>query len=199
MNIIDKIFHDPDFDQLNNMVRWNGLNRIKDETVAHHSFFVAMVTRLLSEEIFDKNDCQNKLFATTYGMFHDFDEMFTGDIVHGVKYGTKHGEELRYLLELIVKEKVAEKFDTSRNSEKLMSDIMSLEIPYHIKKLVKVADWLSMLFYLKKELSLGNTALVEQQIYCVQRVKESCIDAMPYLKNYNTTILIEIIDKQKWI
>jgi 5'-deoxynucleotidase YfbR-like HD superfamily hydrolase len=197
MNIIDKIFHDPDFDQLNNMVRWNGLNRIKDETVAHHSFFVAMVSRLLAEEILNEDDINLKLQITTYAIFHDFDEMFTGDIVHGVKYGNAYGEEMRNLLDLIIKDKVNAKFNKDRESEKLLSDIMT-SVPFLVKKIVKVADWLSMLFYLKKELNLGNTSLLNQQFYCVEKVKLSCKELIPYLEGKDTSILQEIIDKELW-
>lgn len=197
MNIIDKIFHDPDFDQLNNMVRWNGLNRIKEETVAHHSYFVAMVSRLLAEEIFGKDDVEIKLQITTYAIFHDFDEMFTGDIAHVVKYGNAYGEELRNLLDLIIKDKVNAKFNKERESENLIVEVMT-SVPFLVKKVVKVADWLSMVFYLKKELNLGNSSLVSQQEYCVEKVRIACIDLIPYLRNKDYSILEEIINKQSW-
>ena len=210
MNIIEKIFHDPDFDQLNNMVRWNGHNRIKDETVAHHSYFVALVSRLMSEEIFKNSTAHSfndlKLRIVTYAMLHDFDEIFTGDISHNVKYGTSSGTTLRDLLDKIVVEKSELKFNKDKKSEILLFENIAEPIDSIIKKLVKVADWLSMLFYLKKEFSLGNKSMLKEIDYCIERLRFSCVDLSKILEGSDIPqecidygIIKQIYNKESWI
>jgi hypothetical protein len=124
--------------------------------------------------------------------------MFTGDIVHGVKYDSLHGEDLRDLLDKIIKNKANQKFDDNVLCERLMKSMMVDEIPVFIKKLVKVCDWLSMLFYLKKELQLGNTALIRHHNYCFKKLIDSCQDLLNmkrHYPDYNLQIILEIISK----
>ena len=198
MNIIDKIFSDSDLDELNNMVRWNGANRIKDETVAHHSYIVTMFARLLSEEIF-KGDVEAKLMTTTYAIFHDFDEIFTGDINHRVKHNQLNGKKIQFLLDEYVSQKANEKFaDFSNNSDFIINKILNKDIPNHIRKLVKVCDWLSMIYYLVKERNLGNKSLENRYNYCISKFIESCDDAKVALDfESKITCNFEILEQLK--
>lgn len=191
MNIIDKMFNDPMWDELNNMNRWNGVNRIKEETVAHHSFIVTMMVRLISEEIF-KADELSKLKATTYAIFHDFDEVFTGDINHNVKHNSHNGNDIRKSLNDYIGYRAKEKFNHLYPvSEALIFKILNNDIPIHIKNLVKVCDWLSMIFYLKKERSLGNSSVNSKYIYCVQSLFTSIEIAIESL-DFETNVISDI-------
>ena len=104
MEIFKRFLQDPEFDQLNNMVRWNGANRIKDETVAHHSYIVSWFSRVLAEEIFE--DDSIKLKVVSFALFHDFDEMFTGDILNPFKYNEYNGVEVRNSIDEFLKFKI---------------------------------------------------------------------------------------------
>lgn len=195
MNIIEKIFSDPDFNRLDNIIRWSGLNTLTKESVSQHSFFVAMLARIVSEEIFDEKDYNLKLTTTTYALFHDFDESFTGDVLHGLKYDSEYGGELRELLDKIILNKVNRKFDKNVKSEKLLLEIIIGEINPFVKKIVKICDWLSMLFYLKRELNLGNNSLYDQQLYCLIKLNSCCEDIMGMnnIQNCNMDIITHIL------
>lgn len=173
-NIFDKLLHDNDFDQLNNMVRWNGMNRIKDETVAHHSFIVSVFSRVLSEEIFN-NDTKGslvKLDILTYALFHDYDEMFTGDVLHGLKYNPFNGVEIRNSINDYLEYKIKDKFSSGSKTDIMLQDTM-LNKAKIVSQLVKVADWLSMYFYLYKEMELGNRGLCKTRQYCIKGINNS--------------------------
>lgn len=175
-NIIERFLEDELFDRLSHTVRWNGMNRIKDETVGTHSYLVTLYSRFLAEEIF--KDDKNKLSITTYAILHDFDEIFTGDVLHYVKYNEINGEIIRDALDYLIEFQIREKFSGSKNSDYLMCKTLLKEFPTYISKIVKVADWLSMYFYLKKEKELGNKAVLKQLDYCVQKLKLACQDAI---------------------
>lgn len=69
--------------QLKNLIRYNNKTRIKDETVAEHSFYVALISLLicnkykLSQEII----CKTLIKA----ILHDMPEIEINDITHDVK------------------------------------------------------------------------------------------------------------------
>lgn len=181
----NEILFDKEFDQLNNMVRWNGINRIKDESVAHHSFLVTWFTRLMAEEIF--SDEKPKLIATTYAIFHDFDEMFTSDILHTVKYNKHNGNSFRKELDKFSVYKINEKFPcgTTDTNNMLNQYLIGVDIQKYIVKLVKLADWLSMRFYLQKEMDLGNRSVLTLKRYCEENIEIAVLDCVKYLEMQN--------------
>ncbi len=180
MCVFDKIFFDEHFDQLNNMVRWNGLNRIKDETVAHHSFIVTWFSRILAEEIFAEDCVTEKLRIITYATFQDFDEMFTGDINHNLKYNKFNGGQIRAAIHDFIDLASINLFPSESPTVKLFRDNLAMKYKY-VKLIVKIADWLSMSFYLKKEMDLGNRILLEKYKYCTKNLWEACDEAADYL------------------
>lgn len=186
MRGFEKLLYNDSFDELNNMVRWNGFNRIKDETVGHHSFIVSWISRILAEEIFE--DCTPKLLVSTYGIFHDFNEFITGDMNHVVKYNPFNGSELRKNLNDYIQIVVDDKFpNDGSKSEKMLNYLLKDEIPIYIKKLVKLCDWMSMLMYLKKEQSLGNNNANLKIVYCEEmmiKTSEECIYELEFQKDY---------------
>lgn len=197
MNIFEQIFKDPDYDQLNNIVRWNGLNRIKDESVAHHSFIVSWFSRIIVENLFPVGNYEMKLEVTTYAIFHDFDEMFSGDIVHSVKYNSFNGDKMRKLLDEYCNARTKEKFSGDSATDKLFRTYLdSGNINKTSKMIVKLADWLSMLFYIKKEIQLGNAGLFDQFTYCKEAMNKCVEDLHDRLDriepNWDNAILMEI-------
>ena len=189
MNIFEQFLNDEDFDQLNNMVRWNGMNRIKDETVAHHSFMVAWFSRVLAEEIFYEDTI--KLKITEYGLFHDFDEMFTGDVLHPLKYNEFNGVEIRNSIDEFLEYKINKKFSSNSKTDKMFQSVMNKDFPDFVSKIVKVADWLSMYFYIKKERQLGNKGVEKSREYCIKSTIHACdlaIESINNQKDYNSNI-----------
>ena len=196
MNIFDEIFSDPDYDQLNNLVRWNGLNRNNNESVAHHSFIVAWFARIIVEELLPRGEEPFKLAVTTYAIFHDFDEMFSGDITHEVKYNSYNGAKIKELIDDFCVHMTKQKFDGSTPSSFMLRNYLLGQIPPEVKSIVKLADWLSMAFYVKKEIKLGNKDLYEQYDYCSVQIRKACTNCFVAMKDtFRTDFKSQILDE----
>jgi 5'-deoxynucleotidase YfbR-like HD superfamily hydrolase len=180
MEIFRKFLNDPEFDQINNMVRWNGVSRIKDETVAHHSYIVAWLSRVIAEEMFD--DDSIKLKIVSFALFHDFDEMFTGDVLNPFKYNSFNGVEIRNCIDEFLNYKIKNKFNSQSNSDKMFRELLLKDFPDYVSKIVKVSDWFSMYFYLVKEIKLGNKGVDKQREFCIQSIKIACDDCIETIK-----------------
>lgn len=182
MRKLEKLMFHNSFDELNNMVRWNGFNRINDETVGHHSFIVSWITRIICENIFV--DSKPILDCTTYAIFHDFNEFITGDVNHNVKYNQFNGESIRNSLDEFISWYVDKNFPKSLDKTSiLLNKMLKEEIDPFVKKIVKVADWMSMLMYLHKEYSLGNKNAELRIDYCKEKLENAVIDAVESLQN----------------
>jgi 5'-deoxynucleotidase YfbR-like HD superfamily hydrolase len=171
-NIISEIFSNPIYDQTNNMVRWNGMHRIKDETVGHHTHIVTFFTRIILEELFHDypyESTKNKVIADTmtYAIFHDFDESFTGDIIHTFKHNKFNGEQIRLNTTEYLNH-VRDNIDVKTSTHLMLKEFAfgPVGLKQFQKDIVKISDWLSMMFYLKKESDLGNKLVIEKIIYC---------------------------------
>ena len=190
--IFHRIFNEPDFDRLNNMPRWAGWRRIQEETVAHHSFIVTWFARLIVEEVLPKRE-DLQLKVTTYAIFHDFDETFTGDILHGVKHNKHNGQKLRTLMKEFCHNKTLEVFSGTSRSEVLIRETMLDEHREDVKGIVKLADWLSMAYYLKREVSMGNAGLQHVLDYCEDNIQLQARRVMGIVEGYgNTSILVDL-------
>jgi len=181
-DIFEQIITDEDFDVLNNLIRWNDSKRNKDETVAHHTFLVIWFTRILVENIFDDKYYQIKLDITTLALFHDFDEAFTGDILHPFKYNEYNGEQVRKAIDDYCEHRVSAKYGGDSATDKLFREHMTPKgFPPYYKKIVKVADWLSMVFYVRKEIKLGITEMKKKYYVCIKKMRlaiEFCMDEL---------------------
>lgn len=189
---VEDLFFDERFDQINNISRWNGMLRLKEETVAHHSFIVAWFARVLSEEIF--NHSVPKLTITSFALFHDFDEIFTGDIIHPVKYNQFNGTEIRKLLNeyngFVIDNEFPKHVSKSNN---FMNVMLKDEVPMYAKAVVKLCDWLSMKFYLLKEIKLGNHNVFKEYKYCsdnIEKAVETAVFELSLQKDYDVNLSI---------
>lgn len=167
------------FDELNDMVRWNGMPRIKDETVGAHIYIVTVLSRFLAEELLvGKNRTSQILEVITYATFHENDELISGDINHNVKYNSHNGPAIRQQLKSYI-DFIGDKIISEDNSKsmKLFSNMLKEEISPVTKYIVKIADWLSMLMYLVKESNLGNK-YVQNRIYYIQTKIEEVVELL---------------------
>lgn len=171
INIISEILQNPIYDQANNTVRWNGLNRIKNESVAQHTYLVTLFTRVILEELFSEYPYQSTKDRVisetiTYALFHDFDESFTGDIIHPLKYNEVNGAQIRLKITEYL-QSCGDRFDTQSPTHQMIRKyVFKNRLKQFQKDIVKIADWLSMLFYLEKESELGNRGIGNTIDYC---------------------------------
>ena len=145
--------------------RYNTMPRIKNESVAEHSFFVASIVVKLYET-YDFNLGKALLMAVT----HDWAESWLGDIVNVVKNGYPY-------VGVAIQE--AEYYIMGENFYGIVyenwhehNELISVEA-----KIVKYADVLQVLQYANHEVSLGNT--------CFKRVID---DVQPVLNNLKTSL-----------
>jgi len=129
---------------LKHLIRYNNLPRINNESVAEHSFFVALIVERLSK---DYNFDISK--AIRMAIVHDIFEIYIGDTPRNIKDKFKKlDKELEKAEIEIVKIKFPEyhEFITEFNNKSTVEG-----------KIVRLADSLSVLQYASTELRLGST------------------------------------------
>jgi len=194
-NIIWKLINDPFFDQINHIVRWQGHKTLMKESVAQHTFSVTLYARVLAESIFPLEDFETKLRIADYALLHDFDEVITGDVGHSVKYNKTNGSRIREELKEFISVEIMEKFNNKKPEEKffIINTIQNISPP--VKKIVKLADWLSMVSFLLGEKTSGNKSIEKEFRYCIENTKKASEEALEaiqmfYAGEYNDEILL---------
>lgn len=184
-HLIVRLFIDEEFDALNDTVRWNGIARIKDETVATHEHIATIFARIIAEELFANVGEDNWLIAqslilsiVTGTMFHDFDENITGDVLYHVKYNSFNGEALRNCLNAYVEHKMNTILNKNKPGENML--IEALQKQGIEKKIIKLCDWLSLIFYVSKEISLGNKRFKKKWDKPIASMKLVCEEILAY-------------------
>lgn len=142
--------------RLNSITRYNNSCRLKNESVAAHSFYVAIFTLLLADMY--KLSTKDKLDAITMALLHDLPEIEINDITHDTK--VKLG--LYKMLEEYEDEFYNKNFPEYR--ELMLSKGKS-------KKIMDLADILSVKQYALNELQLGNKSERIQQIIADTEVR----------------------------
>jgi 5'-deoxynucleotidase YfbR-like HD superfamily hydrolase len=84
-----------DIEKMCHVIRWHRIRVDRSQTLAEHSFMVAALSRLLYMKIVPKNKqkAKDRSNMFEYALFHDFGELFTGDIASPMK------DALRKILE----------------------------------------------------------------------------------------------------
>jgi putative hydrolase of HD superfamily len=143
--------------QLDRVIRFSAHTRIKDESVAEHSFHMSLYAMILAdlEEKFFKNKVDKEKLLKS-ALLHDLEECRTGDIIYGFKHTDKAltrkiKKISREFLEDLMKnlpEKISKEYinlwQTAKNKNSLEG------------KILDAADKLEGLIYALNELSLGN-------------------------------------------
>ena len=150
--------------KLSNIIRYSQQNKIKNETVAEHSYYVSwFVNRLCTK--YSLSDTI-RLMALEAALLHDVPEVITNDITYDVK---RMIPEVPGLLQPYEEEVIRE--HSSRAHKVLFNPETRDEIV--AKKIVKHADILSVLQYCQNEEELGNKNFTELRKATEKRVKES--------------------------
>ena len=162
-----------DFDRLFDTMRWNSSNFVfQKESLAAHQYMVAYFANALALDL--SFGVEARLNVLEYALHHDWDEIFTGDIGHEVKYNQYNGLRIRESLEELIRFSAQKEFLRSEyDSEIVIGRIIADTHEYApcVKMLVKVCDWLSMLFFCVREVKLGNTYFLSKMMYCI----DSCV------------------------
>ena len=180
MNIFEKFYFDKTFDGTNNITRWNNSRRIKDESVALHSYIVTQFADFLVERLMENAMYPNisdfscyKLKVIRSAMRHDFDENISGDMLYTVKSNEFNGNELAKSLQDFIDfkmNKIYDDLDSDREKVLLKNSICYYD-DKSVKAIVKVCDWLACLFYIYKERQLGNQNFNDRFETCKEQTK----------------------------
>lgn len=138
--------------QLKNVIRYNTRNKLKDESVAEHSFYVALFALKLCNEY--QIDMQTTLQSLIKALLHDMPEIELNDITHNVKQRLKLDEFL----------KSYEKEYYEKNFQRYV-ELMTNDKNTLVNAIVNYADVLSVRQYCLNELLLGNNSDDIEEIF----------------------------------
>lgn len=153
------------FDRMSDVIRYSGTKVLNKENLAEHSYYVSVLSDSIAEDIEHRYTITiDRYKVLKYALYHDIEEIFTGDIISPVKYKSN---DLRMKLEkvwnLILTEQVEEHFEWNPHIARM---ILQTHKDYEEKKytdienmIVKFADTLQAISYTISELHLGNTYL----------------------------------------
>jgi len=156
--------------KLDMIVRFAAHARIKDESVAEHSFHTALYAMIIAdlEKQFGNKVNEERLLKTA--LIHDIEECLTGDIIYNFKH--THPSLTKQI------KKISSKF--LEGLMKNLPDKMSkeyIELWKNAKsndlegKIIEAADKLEGLIYSLNELSLGNKAFKPVIDVYIKRLK----------------------------
>lgn len=129
---------------LKNIIRYNTRTHIKDESVAEHSFYVALLALMICDEYkIDNINIRNA--ALTKAILHDMPEIELNDITHDVKERL----HLREFMEEHENEYYRRNFPDEYT---LMTTLQNNTVGI----IVDLADALSVIQYSENEIRLGN-------------------------------------------
>lgn len=134
--------------RLNSMVRYNTWQKVNTETVASHSFFVGLFTKIICDGL--GVTPATKLLALEFALVHDAPESLMNDITYDAK---KLMPGINELLEEFEKKYLGQHFPTTVGTA-FGDDDGGMA---HLARLiVKLADIYSVLQYCDNEVLLGN-------------------------------------------
>ena len=191
-------------EELNSIKRWNGKDTVKEESVGEHTFSVVQNVAIMCMGLFNPSYTDVVALqrdALMYAVFHDVDEVLTGDIGHELKYNNFNGEEIRQAIDAYVKQQVAAKYDIEFVGDEMKRFILMEHKRFGgiVKKLVKVADWTSMRSYCEREYkTFSNQSFKKLFEYChLQYIKslqvlEQNLDSSLFKQRYSKEFLSQL-------
>lgn len=179
--------------QSSSVRRYSTINLAKDENIAEHSMHVAFLCYTIGKKVKEKFSSVviNLENCCTLSIFHDLDELITGDIPRATKY---HNEEIHKSVESL-----------ANFAQKRISDIFDLDLSLlnykesatdDEKYLIKSCDFLSVILKIYWELESGNLdakdMIPEITGYASELSKKSLVSQYVY-DNY----MVQIFDEFK--
>ena len=179
MKELEAIFNRDYLARLDNIKQWLEYDRHQQESVSQHSFKVSVFTMSLLDYIWPTVDDGRHTLAIKYralkmALLHDFDEaILRRDITHEVKYNDFNGDDIRRVLNKYVDHQMRVELDPTGEGSDIL-DTLNENDPYYelCHGVVKVADWMALLYFLNREIALGNTGWpAELKPYCMSNFK----------------------------
>ena len=146
--------------QLKNIIRYNSRKRLVNESVAEHSFYVALIALEICEQ--RQLDDATTLKCVVKALLHDMPEIEINDITYNVKEKLNLRGLLKEYEDNFYKEKCSKYADLMINND-----------DNEVNNIVKLADIYSVYQYVTNEIELGNKSNDIQDIYqdTLKRIK----------------------------
>lgn len=155
----------PDLRAASVVTRWGIMRTHGKDTIADHSYRVAMCAQDIARLIkWAADDYKAHYWLMRYALIHDLDELFTGDTVTFVKSEIIDQDRAAHFVALQMQERmpgIAAEF----------TQIASLPYADGIKKIVKAADWLDSLLFIIGEQQMGNAVIQKYEEYSLDNLK----------------------------
>lgn len=136
--------------QLKSIIRYNNKPKLTQETVAEHSFYVALIGLMICDELQCGEKCKTEVM--TKALLHDMPEIEINDITHDVKTRLNLSEFLaKYENEYYHIHFPQYEMLMSRHDQ--LADVI-----------VDLADALSVKQFVSAEISLGNHSAIMQEV-----------------------------------
>ena len=164
--------------------RWGLMRNTRMENIEEHSFEVAMLAHalaLIENKYFQGNYQPER--AMLYAMFHDANEIITGDLPTPVKYYNPEIQKSYRALEEVSKQKLL-----AMLPEELKSDYEN--ILFYEKKdtryypIVKAADKISAYIKCAEEVKAGNLEFKKAMDSVEQTIRDMKIQAVDYFMEH---------------
>ena len=162
--------------------RWGLMRNMTEETLSEHSYDVAVLVHALctiGNSVFDKSYDTGK--AVCYALFHDVQEVYTGDMPTPAKY---YNEEMRTNYAKI--EENATKQLLSKLPEELVpayDDLLHVDVSEY-KAIVKAADKLSAYIKCIEELKCNNNEFKSAAASTLASLKSNPLPELQYFMEH---------------
>lgn len=148
--------------RLTNIIRFSNSHRIKDESVAEHSFSTALYCLVIGSELRHNGLVIDVELAVKRALIHDIEESHSGDFIRSFKHSDP---ALSYQIEL-ASEKFADKLFNELTTAPVAKTLWSMWKEAKNRTLegmlVEFADFLSVVSYVLREAAMGNRSLINE-------------------------------------
>lgn len=142
-----KNLNDTNILKMSDLLRYNGRYKIKNESIAEHSFYVAYNVLSICHKYNIPDEI--KLKALEFAVIHDIPELYTNDICYITK---RDNPKLAAILDEVERDFVENEMPEIRDAFfELQNSKNSIE-----HTILKLADGLSVLQFASREIALGN-------------------------------------------
>jgi len=203
--MIEKIYNGSYLTRLDNIIQWQERDVFQRESVSQHSYKVSIFCKVMFDECFKTEDFEVLKFKNavlSHALFHDWDEaLILRDISHVTKYNEYNGDKIREVINDLANHLAYESFVQNSNSRAGKQIYNAISLPSTaVYAFVKLADWMALAFFVRREISMGNRNFEYEEKY----MKTHLFNASKTLKeelerkfgnNVNTYIFDNLIDE----
>lgn len=175
------VFNELDF-RLSVVKRWSVVSTLRQQSVAEHSFNVIIIAERVALNWFQITDPVRLYYITRRARYHDYYESVTGD---APTYMKRFINEAAAHLEI----------------EANLTEDIDIGVEHELDRIiVKIADFLDALIFLRMEVSHGNRSVVNHLRKMEERFREYLLDHEEKFTNEQTAVSVfdhygtEIVD-----